>query len=275
MSGALFSLVAMAVATRHLSAELSVFQILFFRSACGLIIILPLISRSGWGQVRTARLGTHALRNASHFAAQYGWVYGIAFISMAEVFAIEFTVPVWTAILAAVILGERLTAARMLAVALGLAGVLLIVRPGSGMVHPAALAVLLGAVAFALAYIMTKKLSRTETPLCILFYMTVVQLALGLAPAAATWVSPSFESWPWIALVGSVGLTTHYCLARAMALADASVVVPMDFLRLPLIAVVGAVFYDEKIQPLLFLGAALILAGNLYSILAERRKRGP
>lgn len=272
MSGALVSLLAMAVATRELSAHVSVFQILFFRSACGLLIIVPLVWRAGWRQVATARPGLHVLRNATHFLAQYGWVYGIAFIPMAEVFAIEFTVPVWTALLAAVLLGERLTAARLLAVALGLAGVFVIVRPGSGMIHPAALAVLLGAIAFALAYIMTKMLARTETPLCILFYMTLVQLPLGLAPALANWSSPPPHVWPWILVVGTMGLATHYCLARAMALADATVVVPLDFLRLPLIAVVGAVFYGEAIEPLLFLGAGMILAGNLYSILAERRR---
>ena len=193
-------------------------------------------------------------------------------IPMAQVFAIEFTVPVWTALLAAVILGERMTTARWASVVLGLAGVFIIVRPDTGSVDPASLAVLLGSMAFALCYIMTKKMAATTTPLCVLFYMTLIQLLLGVVPAALNWTTPGIALLPAILLAGTMGLMTHYCLARAMALADATVVVPLDFLRLPLIALVGALFYDEPLQAMLFVGAALILCGNLFSLLVERRK---
>ncbi|WP_194725674.1 DMT family transporter [Noviherbaspirillum malthae] len=272
MGGALLSLVAMALAARHLSATLSVFQILFFRSVLGLMIISLLLNKYGWHQIRTAHLGEHLVRNISHFGGQYGWIYGIAFIPMAQVFAIEFTAPVWSALLAAVILGERLTLPRIVSVVLGLTGVFIIVRPDTGAVHPAALAVLLGSVAFSLSYVMTKKLSPVSTPLSILFYMSLIQLPLGLVPSVMHWVTPTLVQVPLILLAGSMGLITHYCLARAMKLADATVVIPMDFLRLPLIAVVGAAFYGEPLQGLLFVGAACILGGNLYSIVAERRR---
>lgn len=272
MGGALLSLVAMALAARHLSATLSVFQILFFRSLLGLLIVSALLCRSGWSQVKAPDGRAHLIRNVSHFAGQYGWIYGIAMIPMAQVFAIEFTVPVWTALLAAVILGERMTTARWASVVLGLAGVFIIVRPDTGSVDPASLAVLLGSMAFALCYIMTKKMAATTTPLCVLFYMTLIQLLLGVVPAALNWTTPGIALLPAILLAGTMGLMTHYCLARAMALADATVVVPLDFLRLPLIALVGALFYDEPLQAMLFVGAALILCGNLFSLLVERRK---
>lgn len=155
---------------------------------------------------------------------------------------------------------------------LGLIGVFIIVRPDTGAVHPAALAVLLGSVAFSLSYVMTKKLSPVSTPLGILFYMSLIQLPLGLVPSVMHWVTPTWAQAPLILLAGSMGLITHYCLARAMKLADATVVIPMDFLRLPLIAVVGALFYGEPLQGLLFVGAACILGGNLYSIVVERRR---
>jgi drug/metabolite transporter (DMT)-like permease len=272
MGGSLLSLVAMAVAARQLSSSMGVFQILFFRSLFGLAAICIILSRSGWRQLKTPQFGTHLVRNVSHFGGQYGWIYALAFIPMAQVFAIEFTAPVWTAILAALILGERFTLPRAASVVLGLVGVFIIVRPGSGMIHPAALAVLFGAMAFALSYTLTKKLSSTDSPLCVLFYMSALQLPFGLIPALSAWVAPPPASWPFIVLVGASGLSTHYCMTKAMKLADATIVVPMDFMRLPLIALVGVLLYGEYVQPTLFAGATLILAGTLLSLYCERKR---
>lgn len=270
MAGALLSFMAMAIGGRELSAELNTFQILFFRSVVGLVAISLLLTVHGWRQVATHRFGLHTLRNLAHFGGQFGWFYGIAFIPLAEVFAIEFTVPVWTALLATVLLGERFTQARMIAIALGIVGVFLIVRPGLAVVHPAAIAVLLSAGGYALSHTLTKRLAGTETPLAILFYMTAIQLPLGLVPTAISWVTPSAPMWPWLLVVGLTAMTAHYCMVRALALADATVVVTLDFLRLPLIALVGFAFYGEQIGWLVFVGAALILVGNLVNIRAER-----
>ncbi|HEY8553531.1 MAG TPA: DMT family transporter [Burkholderiales bacterium] len=271
MVGTLASFMAMAVGGRELSAELNTFQILFFRSVVGLAVIALLLTVHGWAQVRTRRLGLHAVRNVAHFGGQFGWFYGLAFLPLAEVFAIEFTTPVWTALLASLLLGERFTTARGVVVVLGMAGVLLIVRPGLAVVHPAAIAVLLSALGYALSHTLTKKLAATETPLAILFYMTLIQLPLGFVPAAFDWAWPSAGMWPWLLVVGLTAMSAHYCMVRAFAHADAMVVVPLDFLRLPLIALVGFVFYGERIEWLVFAGAALILAGNLYNLRAERR----
>lgn len=271
MSGALLSLMAMAVATRELSAFLTISQILFFRGAFGVLVIGCLLWRTGWRQVVTPRLSIHFVRNLSQLAAQYGWIYGIIFIPMSEVFAIEFTAPVWTTLFAAVILKEKITYPRLLALLLGLAGTLLIVRPGIAVVHPAALAVLFGAVCFALTYTMTKKLARTDTPLCILFYMCMMQMPIALVPAVLDWRPVVSGAWPFILVIGAMGLVAHYAMARAMKIADATIVVPMDFLRLPLIAVVGAVLYGESVEAWVFIGAALILFGNLFSIQMEQR----
>lgn len=273
MMGALVSLGAMAVATRELSAYLSISQILFFRSACGLLIISFFLWRTNWRQIISPQLGSHFARNISHLCAQYAWIYGIIFIPMAEVFAIEFTAPVWTTLLAAMLLKERITYPRLFSIALGLVGVFIIVRPGIAVVHPAALVVLMGAVCFALAYTMTKKISSTDTPLCILFYMTAIQLPLAFIPSVLNWQPVVPQSLPFILVVGVMALTAHYCMARAMKKADATIVVPMDFLRLPLIAAVGAILYGEKVEIWVFVGAALILAGNLFSITMEKRRR--
>ncbi len=273
MAGALFSFMAMAISGRELSAELTTYQILFFRSLIGVLLIAFLVSRSGWGQIKTGRFKGHLLRNCAHFGGQYGWFLGLAFIPLAEVIAIEFTTPVWTALLAAAFLGEKLTLPRLTALVLGITGLLIILRPGMGAVHPAAFAVLAGAVGYSITYILTKSLSATETPLCILFYMTLMQLPMGMIPSLIDWHTPSAASIPWILLVGVTAMSAHYCMTRAFKLADATVVVPMDFMRLPLIALVGYLFYSEVIDWPVAVGAAVMLAGNFINIMAEHRKR--
>lgn len=272
MSGALLSFMAMAIAGRELSSELTTFQILFFRSLVGLVVIAALLQRAGWAQVRTRLFGEHLVRNVTHFGGQYGWFTGLGLIPLTEVFAIEFTVPIWTSILAMLFLGERIESRRLLAVSLGFAGTLVILRPGIALVSPGALAVLAGALGYAVSHTLTKHLSRTETPLAIIFYMTAIQLPLGLVPALARWVWPSLGAWPWVAVVALTALSAHYCLARAFRLADATVVVPMDFLRLPLIAVVGLIFYGEALQVWVLIGTLLVFLGTWLNLTAASRR---
>ena len=272
MGGTLISFVAMAVAARELSADLGTFQILAIRSLIGFLVIAVILSQTGWQQISLRNLNVHILRNLAHFCGQFGWFYAIAFIPLVAVFAIEFTVPIWTALFAAILLAERLSAVRLLAIVLGILGVLIILRPGLAVVHPAALAMLGGAVAYGLSHVLTKKLSGQDSSLCILFYMTLIQLPMGLLPAAFAWTTPTATHWPWLILVGVSGLTAHYCMVRALSLADAMLVVPMDFLRLPLIALVGYAFYGEHIDGYLAMGAGLIIAANLINVLWERKK---
>jgi len=270
MGGALVSFMAMAISGRELSQELDTFQILFFRSIVSLAVISALLTRSGWGQIKTRRVKQHLLRNLTHFGGQFGWFYAIALIPLADVFAIEFTMPVWTAIFAALFLNERLTPPRIFAVVMGLIGMALILRPGLGLISPGAIAMVLGAICFALANTATKSLTGTETPLSILFYMVVIQLPMALVPSLIHWQTPSPATWPWLLLVGSTALSAHYCVARAFQHADATVVVPMDFLRLPLIAVVGALFYNEPLDGFIIAGAVVMCIGNGVSIRAEK-----
>jgi drug/metabolite transporter (DMT)-like permease len=272
MSGALASFMAMAIAGRELSRELDTFQTLFWRSLVSLVVICLVLSRSGWGQVRTQRFGRHLLRNLVHFGGQFGWFYALAVLPLATVIAIEFTTPIWTLFIAMLMLGERLTRSRSVAVALGIAGMLVILRPGVLPIGIATLAVLSSAVAYALTYVFTKSLIRTDSPLCVLFYMALIQLPLGLVPALANWTVPSVALWPWVAVVGVTALTAHYSFARALAYADAMVVAPLDFLRLPLTALVGFAVYAEPLDWFVLGGAVLMLAGNLVNIRAERKQ---
>ena len=270
MSGTLVSFMLMAIGGRQLSGRLTTFQILFFRSIIGLLIISFLLLRSNWRQIFTRHFKIHALRNIAHFGGQFGWFYGIAYIPLAEVFALEFTVPVWTAVLATLLLGEQITRARLTAITFGVLGVILILRPGIAVVNPASLAVLGSALGYALSHTLTRRLALVDTPLTILFYMTLIQLPLGFATSIFDWNTPAVSMLPWIIVVGVTALSGHYCMARALALADAIVVVPMDFLRLPLIAGIGVIFYGEPLDWLVLAGGGLMFAGNLVNIQAEK-----
>ena len=266
MSGALLSFLLMAFAGRELSKEISLFEIMFLRNLICMAILVGLLTRLGWARVRTSRPLRHLARNTIHYAAIYAWFFAVAAIPLAEVFAIEFTAPIWTALLASLFLRERLTPWRVVGIALGFTGVLIILRPGIAIIHPASFAALGAALGYAMVYVITKDLISYDGPLTIVFWMNLMQLVLGLAPSLYAWTTPSPAMWPWVLVVGISGLSSHYCLSRALAYADATVVTPLDFLRLPLAAVVAWLAYAEVLDPYVFLGAAVIFAGNWLSI---------
>jgi drug/metabolite transporter (DMT)-like permease len=273
MSGAVLSFSAMAIAARQLLAHMGAFQVLFVRSVVMLAIVLVVVAQAKGAVTATRRLPLHVLRNVIHFGGQYCWVFAIGALPLATVFAIEFTMPVWTALLAALLLGERLTRNRLVMLVLGFAGVLVILRPGVGAFHPAVFVALAAAFLYAGNMIATKRLSTTDSPLAVLFWMSVIQTPLALATALPHWVAPPAGDLPWMLLIGIGSYTAHYCMTRAFKLADATLVVPIDFTRLPLIAVVGAVFYAEPFDPMVLVGAAVIFAGTYFSL--TRETRGP
>jgi len=273
MVGALVSFSVMAVSVRELLPAMGSFEILFIRSFVSLLILLFLLPRHGLAALRTRHFGLHVLRNVFHFGGQYAWVYAISLLPLATVFAIEFTMPVWAAVLAMIFLGERLNHGRVVMLVLGVIGVFVMLRPGLAAIQPAALVMLLGAFAYASTMIATKRLAGHDSAYAILFYMAVIQLPLGLVPALPQWVWPGLRDLPWVLALGVVGLSAHYCMTRAFRLADAMVVVPIDFLRLPLIAVEGAVFYGERLELVIMIGAAIIFAGTFYSIRRESMGR--
>jgi drug/metabolite transporter (DMT)-like permease len=273
MVGALVSFSIMAVSVRELLHSMGSFEILFIRSFMSLLFLLFLLPSRGLAALRTRHLGLHVLRNVFHFGGQYAWVYAISLLPLATVFAIEFTMPVWAAVLAMIFLGERLNQGRAVMLALGIVGVFVMLRPGVAAIQPAALVMLLGAFAYASTMVATKRLSGRDSAFAILFYMAVIQLPLGLVPALPQWVWPGMRDLPWVIAIGAVGLSAHYCMTRAFRIADAMVVVPIDFLRLPLIAVVGMLFYNEPLELSIMLGAGVIFSGTFYSIRRESMGR--
>ncbi|WP_413718824.1 DMT family transporter [Silicimonas sp. MF1-12-2] len=278
MTGAIISFSSMAVAGRALSGELDTFEMMMYRSFIGLAVVLVFgLSTGKLREVRFDRLPLHLLRNIAHFTGQNLWFYSLTLITLAQVFALEFTSPIWVVVFAVLFLGEKLTRVRTLAVVLGFLGALAVARPGAGG-DPLGLALAASsALGFACSIVCTKLLTRTETILGILFWLTAMQAVMGLI--ATGWDGdiawPSAAAWPWVALIGCAGLVAHTCLTNALAVAPATVVTPMDFLRLPVIALVGMLFYGEPLDVWVFAGAALIFGGNYLNIWSEsRRHRG-
>jgi drug/metabolite transporter (DMT)-like permease len=276
MMGALLSFSVMAVSIRELArGGLSIFEILAIRSGVALLVMLALLAVRPELRLhaRPRRMGLNFLRNTIHYASQFCWATSLTMLPLAMVFALEFTMPGWTALLAVWLLKERMTPSRLGVVVLGLVGVLVILRPGIASFNPAAFLMLLAAFGYAITMITTKKLTATESTFGIIFWMAVIQFPLSLIgsdPAAFVQID-GHAILPTLG-VGIAGLTSHYCLSNAFRAGDASVVVPLDFMRIPLIAVVGWAFYGERLDIFVLLGALIIVAGVLWNLQAERTR---
>lgn len=275
MSGTLLSFIVAALSVRALSTQLSAFEIMSVRSAGGLIILflLTIAQPSLLEGLRARRMGLQAARNVVHFFSQICWTVAIMVLPLATVFALEFTTPAWVALLAVLFLGERMTLTRAAALVVCTAGVLIILRPGMEAFQSAALLVVLGALLFAITATLTKKLIETETTFAIMFWMNLMQFPLNLAGSDPTFI---FRLDGTMALpllgVAVAGLSTHYCLTNAFRCGDAMIVIPMDFLRVPLIALIGWMLYGETLDAFVFAGAALIIAGVLWNVRGEAQR---
>ncbi|MBT3436290.1 MAG: DMT family transporter [Oceanospirillaceae bacterium] len=264
MLGAIASFCLMAIAARELGGVIDKFELLAIRSLVGvvlLVIIMNVIKRPTL--MFSQRTKTHFWRNLFHFIGQFSWLVGIGMLPLAQVFAIEFTVPLWVLIIAAMFLRERITVRKLAAVGLGLIGVAVIVKPGPQLLDTGAIVMLIAALCFAITFILNKSLLRTEHPLTIVFYMTLIQLPLGALMAGADWTMPAPWMWPWVMAIALTGLSAHYCVSKSMQLAEVSVVISLDFLRLPIVATIGMVMYGESFDLAVIVGGAIMLAANL------------
>ncbi len=276
MSGAIFSFTAMAIAAREISQTHDSFEIMAARSIIGLLMVLGFGLLSGQlARISTQRLSGHFWRNLVHFTAQNLWFWSLTVIPLAQVFALEFTSPIWVILLSPLFLGERLTRAKVFAAGLGFAGILIVARPDLTNLSPGVLAAAGSALGFAATSILTKRLTRGEAIITILFWLTAFQAIFGLLAAGhdgqVAW--PTAQTLPWLVLIGICGVLAHLSLTTALTLAPASFVMPIDFVRLPLIAVVGALAYGEAIDPFVLGGGAVIFLGIWISIRAELREK--
>ena len=269
MIGAIFSFTSMAIAGRAISANLDTFEIMLYRSIIGFVIVIVVAYAAGTMQeVNFKRFSTHIIRNIFHFTGQNLWFFALPLIPLAQLFALEFTSPIWVMLLAPILLGEKLTLRKFFLVALGFIGVLIVARPEIGTLNMGILAGAAAAIGFAAAAIMTRKLTHTDSLTKILFFLTGLQILFGLICAGydGDIALPNSSSLPWIIVIGTAGLMAHLCLTKSLSMAPASVVMPIDFARLPLIAILAVIFYDEALDIFVILGASLILLSNYINL---------
>ncbi len=275
MIGAIVSFSSMAVAGRELGGQLDTFEIMMYRSVLGLLIVCVLISFTGqWDTVSIARLRSHLGRNLAHFIGQNLWFFAVTVIPLAQLFALEFTSPLWVIILAPFFLSERLTRVRVLAVSLGFIGILIVARPSPETLTIGTIAAAASAIFFAATSIMTKRLTRTDSVACIMFWLTLTQAIMGLITAGydGNITLPNAQSAPLVLVIAIAGLTAHFSIANALAIAPASVVIPIDFARLPAIAIIGMLYYNEPLDIYVLIGALIIFGGNYLNVASETRK---
>ena len=274
MIGAMLSFSLMAVSGRELANSLNTFEIMLYRSLIGFLIVLVIgYFAKTLGEIKGDRLGLHLFRNFAHFSGQNLWFLAVASIPFSQLFALEFSTPVWVALLAPLFLGEALTRQRGLAVIMGFAGVLIVARPDINQFDFAIVAAVACAICFAGSMMATKKLTSDQSITCILFWLTLMQLAMGLLATAfiGTITLPEGINITWIVIVGVGGLTAHFCITNALALAPAIIVVPLDFMRLPLISVIGFLAYGEAFELPILLGAVTIFIAIILNLKAEKQ----
>lgn len=276
MSGAIISFTLMAIAGRAVSIELDTFEILMFRSFIGVAVVVCIGGAMGrLGSVRVRKMKWHAARNVSHFFGQNLWFYALTAAPLAQVFAMEFSQPLWVALAAPFFLGERLSRARWLAIIMGFVGILVVARPGFQEISPGLVAAAVAAIGFAGSTITTKHLTRTETVTSIMFWLTVMQSVLGLVCAGIDGDIhfPSAAAWPWLVIIALGGLVAHLCITQALSVAPATIVIPFDFARLPVIAVVGMLLYHEPLDAMVFVGGVIVFCANLANVRLEANSR--
>lgn len=275
MTGAIGSFSAMAVAGREVSFALDTFEIMMYRSLLGFLIVLGLLAATGkLGQVSRRDLGLQVLRNLVHFSGQNLWFFAVTAIPLAQVFALEFTSPLWVVVLSPLVLGERLTPIRALSALIGFAGILIVARPSPETLNAGVFAAAGAAVFFAFTNMLTKRLTRHHSVANIMFWLTLLQLIFGVIASGIDGdvALPDATTAPWLLVIALGGLLAHFCIANALSIAPATVVIPIDFARLPTIAIVGMLLYNEPLEIWVFAGAAVIFAANYLNIFTETRK---
>ena len=270
--GMVAGLGGVSIAIRTLKPDIAVEELLFFRALVGLIAITLIMAPKGWRGLIPRRPGLQIVRNLFHMSGQYCMFSAVVIIPLAEVTALEFTVPLITALMAAPLLKEKIGRTRWIGMIVGFIGILFVVRPVFEVVPPAMLIAIFGAVLFSYNTILVKILSEVEEASTMVFVMNVIQTLVLLGPALYVWTSPEWHHLPWLLLLGLSGILTHYCLSRALAIADVSVVLPLDFLRLPFIALIAYWVWGETFSPWSAIGAVIIVGSSYFAIRKVRRE---
>lgn len=260
----------MHVTIREVSRELEVFQIVFFRNLFGLAFLIPVILGSGLIQMRSRRPGLHALRGLINFGAMLMFFTAVTITPLAKVTALSFTAPIFTAMLSVLVLGERFRLRRWAAIAAGFLGVLLVLRPGLSVVETGALLALFASALWAVAMILIKIMSRTESSVAIVAWMGIYLSLFSLGPAIWVWEDPSPRAWGLLLVIGLAGSLAQVTLSQSLKETDPTAVLPFDFLKLIWTALLAAWLFGEVPDLFTWIGAGVIFASGLYIAYRER-----
>ncbi len=261
------------VVVRGLSETFPVNQIVFFRAVLGSLFMAPWIVAVGVSALRTSQMRLYMWRMAFSYVGAVAWMYGIAGMPLADANALMFTMPLFTIVLAAIWLAERPGVHRIAATIVGFAGALIILRPGVIEVSLPALATLFAAASFSAALVGTKKLTATENPNAMVFYLYTLMIPLSAVGAYFDWRDPGFEDIPLLLALGVCTVGAQQCQTRAFKEAQASLVVIVNYVQLPLIALLAWILFDQSTDSWTWLGAAVICASTYYVSYRESRAR--
>ena len=270
MGGALWMLAstifftAMTAMIRYLSGSIDPLEIVFFRNLFGLAVLLPWVMRHGMVSLNTRRLPLYSLRALVGLIAMSCWFTAISRMNLGDAVALSFTAPMFATVGAILLLGEIVRVRRWVAVLIGFAGAMVILRPGFAEIPPAAYLVLLSSMMMGLSVCLVKLLARTEQVIAIVFTMVLMLTPVSLIPALFVWQTPDPIQFAWLLAIGACGTLGHICITRAFSMAEATAVLPYDFLRLPLMAVLAWLVFDQVLDGWTGLGAAIIIGSSLY-----------
>jgi drug/metabolite transporter (DMT)-like permease len=273
-SAALFFSLAFVI-VRHLSATANIgaFEQTFFRHVTGIMILLPFIIRRGLISLKTQQVGLNIIRNFAGNAGMSLSFLSMTLIPLGEAVTLHFSLPLFVILFAILILRERVGLHRWVAMFVGFLGVAIALRPGFGDIHPGMLAAIGAAATYGLSDVLLRKLSHTDMTLSIVFYGFALQLPFSLPLAINEWVTPSGAEWAWLFFMGGLAFLAQWSLSRAYIVADASLVSTVMFIRLPIIAVLGFMFFGEVTDLWTWVGAAVIFVGTYY--MARRETKAP
>jgi drug/metabolite transporter (DMT)-like permease len=251
---------------RYLGADLHVdpLEIVFFRNLFAFLAMTPWLARQGIAVMRTDKLPLLGVRVFWGFISMVAWFSSLAIMPLANAMALSFTAPLFAAVAAVLMLGEVIRARRVVALAIGFAGMLVILRPGHAQVGWGELLVIVSAATMALSIVTMKKLTRSERPACLVAWQSLLLTPVSLVPALFVWRWPSVQDLLWLIAVGAIGSVAHLLYTRAFSLADTTFLMPIDYVRLPCVALIGWVAFGETTDLWTWIGAAVIAASTVY-----------
>jgi drug/metabolite transporter (DMT)-like permease len=281
---AILMLVAMAffstmgVFIKLAAADVHIFEVVFFRNFLAVLFMVPWLIRQGPGVMKTKRIGLYTARSLFNIVGMAAGFMSMTLIPLAEATALSFTAPLFATIGAAFFLGEIVRIRRITALAIGFLGMLIVLQPGVQEISLGAVLSVVNALTIAATIIIVKKLTSTEPPETIVTYMVVLQTPMALIPALYYWTWPEPITWIWLIGLAGAGTAGHLAFTKAIKLAEVTQIQPLDFVRLPLIAVMAYFVFDQVPTIWTWIGGAVIFASTAYvthreAQLARERRR--